>query len=119
MKLSIRKGCYLLILTKKVLMDIVSTGLKLDWESLREDISKYGLRNSLSAQMSETSSQVSNSTNGIESPRGLMSIKSSKDGILKQVVPEIDNPDVVYETLWTIPNNKGYLELSSYHAEVY
>lgn len=92
---------------------LVSTSLKLDWESLREDISKYGLRNStLSAQMpSETSSQVSNSTNGIESPRGLMSIKSSKDGILKQVVPEIDNPDVVYETLWTIPNNKGYLEL--------
>lgn len=92
---------------------LVSTGLKLDWENLREDISKYGLRNStLSAQMpSETSSQVSNSTNGIESPRGLMSIKSSKDGILKQVVPEIDNPDVVYETLWTIPNNKGYLEL--------
>ena len=92
---------------------LVSTGLKLDWENLREDISKYGLRNStLTAQMpSETSSQVSNSTNGIESPRGLMSIKSSKDGILKQVVPEIDNPDVVYETLWTIPNNKGYLEL--------
>jgi ribonucleoside-diphosphate reductase alpha chain len=92
---------------------LVGTGLKLDWESLREDISKYGLRNStLSAQMpSETSSQVSNSTNGIESPRGLMSIKSSKDGILKQVVPEIDNPEVVYETLWTIPNNKGYLEL--------
>ena len=92
---------------------LVSIGLKLDWENLREDISKYGLRNStLSAQMpSETSSQVSNSTNGIESPRGLMSIKSSKDGILKQVVPEIDNPDVVYETLWTIPNNKGYLEL--------
>ena len=92
---------------------LVSTSLKLDWESLREDISKYGLRNStLSAQMpSETSSQVSNSTNGIESPRGLMSIKSSKDGILKQVVPEIDNPDVAYETLWTIPNNKGYLEL--------
>lgn len=92
---------------------LVSTSLKLDWESLREAISKYGLRNStLSAQMpSETSSQVSNSTNGIESPRGLMSIKSSKDGILKQVVPEIDNPEVVYETLWTIPNNKGYLEL--------
>ena len=92
---------------------LVGTGLKLDWENLRKEISKHGLRNStLSAQMpSETSSQVSNSTNGIESPRGLMSIKSSKDGILKQVVPEIDNPDVVYETLWTIPNNKGYLEL--------
>lgn len=87
--------------------------LELDWEVLRLGIKEFGLRNStLTAQMpSETSSQVSNSTNGIESPRGLMSVKSSKDGVLKQVVPEIDNPNVVYEPLWTIPNNKGYLEL--------
>lgn len=92
---------------------LVGVGLKLDWDSLKEDIGKYGLRNStLSAQMpSETSSQVSNSTNGIEPPRGLMSVKSSKDGVLKQVVPEIGNPNVVYETLWTIPDNKGYLGL--------
>ena len=88
-------------------------GLLLDWELLRGEIKEFGLRNStLTALMpSETSSQVSNSTSGIDSPRGLMSIKSSKDGILKQVVPEIDNPKVVYEPLWTIPNNKGYLEL--------
>jgi len=93
--------------------DICDAKLQLDWDKLRSAISKYGLRNStLSAQMpSETSSQVSNSTNGVEPPRGLMSVKASKDGILKQVVPEIDNPDVVYEPLWTIPNNKGYLEL--------
>lgn len=100
--------------TYKDTVDTLCGGeLLLDWESLRGGIKEFGLRNStLTAQMpSETSSQVSNSTNGIEPPRGLMSVKSSKDGILKQVVPEIDNPNVVYETLWTIPDNKGYLEL--------
>lgn len=100
--------------TYKESVDGLNTGdLELDWESLRASIKEFGLRNStLTAQMpSETSSQVSNSTNGIEPPRGLMSVKSSKDGILKQVVPEINNPNVVYEPLWTIPNNKGYLQL--------
>ena len=100
--------------TYKEAVDTLGGGdLLLDWESLRSDIKEFGLRNStLTALMpSETSSQVSNSTSGIDSPRGLMSVKSSKDGILKQVVPEIDNPKVVYEPLWTIPNNKGYLEL--------
>lgn len=100
--------------TYKESVDGLDTGdLELDWESLRASIKEFGLRNStLTAQMpSETSSQVSNSTNGIEPPRGLMSVKSSKDGILKQVVPEINNPNVVYEPLWTIPNNKGYLQL--------
>lgn len=98
---------------KKDVDSLGTTELKLDWEGLRKDIKGFGLRNStLSALMpSETSSQVSNATNGIEPPRGLMSIKQSKDGILKQVVPEIDNPEVVYETLWNIPSNKGYIEL--------
>lgn len=98
---------------KKDVDSLGTTELKLDWEGLRKDIKEFGLRNStLSALMpSETSSQVSNATNGIEPPRGLMSIKQSKDGILKQVVPEIDNPEVVYETLWNIPSNKGYIEL--------
>lgn len=100
--------------TYKESVDDLNTGdLELDWESLRASIKESGLRNStLTAQMpSETSSQVSNSTNGIEPPRGLMSVKSSKDGILKQVVPEINNPNIIYEPLWTIPNNKGYLQL--------
>lgn len=98
---------------KKDVDGLGATELKLDWEGLRKDIKEFGLRNStLSALMpSETSSQVSNATNGIEPPRGLMSIKQSKDGILKQVVPEIDSPEVVYETLWNIPSNKGYIEL--------
>jgi ribonucleoside-diphosphate reductase alpha chain len=58
-----------------------------------------------------TSSQITNSTNGIEPPRGLISVKASKDGILKQVVPEIENLKYDYDLLWDIPNNKGYLEL--------
>lgn len=98
---------------KDTVDSICNTKLEKDWDTLRKDIKKFGLRHStLTAQMpAETSAQVSNSTNGIEPPRGLISVKSSKDGILKQVVPEIDNPDVKYELLWDIPNNKGYLQL--------
>ena len=87
--------------------------LQLDWEALRQDIKIDGLRNStLTALMpSETSSQIANATNGIEPPRGLVSVKASKDGILKQVVPEIDRLKDQYELLWQMPNNKGYLSL--------
>ena len=60
---------------------------------------------------SETSSQISNATNGIEPPRGLISVKASKDGVLKQVVPEYDKLKDNYELLWNIPDNQGYLEL--------
>ncbi len=74
---------------------------------------RYGLRNStLSALMpSETSSQISNATNGIEPPRGHISIKASKDGILKQVVPEYERLKNQYELLWDMPNNDGYIGL--------
>ena len=60
---------------------------------------------------SETSSQISNATNGIEPPRGLISVKASKDGVLKQVVPEYKKLKDNYELLWNMPNNDGYLEL--------
>ena len=87
--------------------------LHLDWETLRGEITEHGLRNStLTALMpSETSSQIANATNGIEPPRGLVSIKASKDGILKQVVPEINKLKNQYELLWQMPNNDGYLKL--------
>lgn len=87
--------------------------LHLDWESLRADIVKHGLRNStLTALMpSETSSQIANATNGIEPPRGLVTVKASKDGILKQVVPEIERLADQYETLWQLGGNDGYLKL--------
>ena len=92
---------------------ICNEPLQLDWEALRQDIKTHGLRNStLTALMpSETSSQIANATNGIEPPRGLVSVKASKDGILKQVVPEIDKLKDQYELLWQMPNNKGYLSL--------
>lgn len=98
---------------KKDLDGVCSEPLHLDWEALREQIKAHGLRNStLSALMpSETSSQISNATNGIEPPRGHISIKASKDGILRQVVPEYERLKDQYELLWDMPNNDGYLQL--------
>ncbi|MCH7423270.1 class 1a ribonucleoside-diphosphate reductase subunit alpha [Shewanella xiamenensis] len=98
---------------KRDLDKICSEPLHLDWETLRQDIKEYGLRNStLSALMpSETSSQISNATNGIEPPRGLISVKASKDGQLKQVVPDFDELKYNYELLWQMPSNEGYLQL--------
>ena len=98
---------------KKDLDAVCSEPLHYDWESLRANIVKYGLRNStLTALMpSETSSQIANATNGIEPPRGLVSVKASKDGILKQVVPEFETLKDAYETLWQLPGNEGYLKL--------
>ena len=98
---------------KKTIDDITGEPLHLDWESLRESIVKHGVRNStVSALMpSETSSQISNATNGIEPPRGLISVKASKDGVLKQVVPEYQRLKDSYELLWNIPSNEGYLEI--------
>ena len=98
---------------KKDLDSVCDEPLHLDWEGLRAEIVEHGLRNStLSALMpSETSSQISNATNGIEPPRGHISIKSSKDGVLKQVVPEYERLKDQYELLWDIPSTDGYLQL--------
>ncbi|MDO5686140.1 MAG: class 1a ribonucleoside-diphosphate reductase subunit alpha [Neisseria sp.] len=98
---------------KKDLDAVCTEPLHLDWEGLRADIQTHGLRNStLTALMpSETSSQISNATNGIEPPRGLVTIKQSKDGILKQVVPEFHRLKDRYELLWQMPGNDGYLKL--------
>src|SRR5690606_27981975 len=92
---------------KQDIDSICQEPLHMDWEALRKDIVEHGLRNStLSSLMpSETSSQISNATNGIEPPRGLVSIKQSKDGILKQVVPDYDELKGAYELLWQMPNN--------------
>lgn len=87
--------------------------LEFDWDTLRQDIISTGLRNStLTALMPcESSSQISNSTNGIEPPRGFVSIKQSKDGILKQIVPDYELLKNQYELLWDIKDNEGYLQL--------
>ena len=98
---------------KKDIDAFCSTKLELDWDTLRKNIKSKGLRNStLTALMPcESSSQISNSTNGIEPPRGFISVKQSKDGILKQGVPEYEKLHKKYELLWDIKDNEGYLQL--------
>lgn len=98
---------------KKSIDEFASFDYKLDWESLRKDIVEYGLRNATltSLMPSESSSQVSNATNGIDLPRGPITVKASKDGILKQVVPEYEKLAYDYEYLWYDSNNMGMLKL--------
>ena len=95
---------------KKEIDEFISPELNYDWESLRSDIKSYGLRHStLSAQMpSESSSVVSNATNGIEPPRGYLSVKKSKKGPLKQIVPGYYHLRSYYTLLWDMESNDGY-----------
>ena len=94
---------------KKEIDEIVPHKQRMAWEALRKDIIKYGLRHStLSAQMpSESSSVVSNETNGIEPPRALMAIKKSKKGPLKQIAPGYPKLKNAYTLLWDMPDNTG------------
>ena len=98
---------------KKDIDGVVKTKLQYDWDSLRKDIKLHGLRHStLSAQMpSESSSVVSNATNGIEPPRGYLSVKKSKKGPLKQVVPQYSQLKNFYTLLWDMPSNDGYINI--------
>jgi len=93
--------------------EIVPNELHYDWEGLRAQVNQYGVRNStLSAQMpSESSSVVSNATNGIEPPRGYLSIKKSKKGPLKQIVPQYGTLKNNYDLLWEMRSNKGYINI--------
>lgn len=93
--------------------ELVSTELKQDWDSLRSDIAQYGIRNATTMALmpAETSAQISNSTNGIEKPRSLVSRKLSKDGILKQVVPDIGKLKNKYDLLWDQTDNLGYIQI--------
>ena len=98
---------------KKDVDELVSNDLKYDWESLRALVVEHGVRNStLSAQMpSESSSVVSNATNGIEPPRGYLSIKKSKKGPLKQIVPQYASLKNNYTLLWEMQDNTGYINI--------
>ena len=96
---------------KKDVDDLVNRKLSYDWNALRKDIKKSGLRHStLSAQMpSESSSVVSNATNGVEPPRDFLSIKKSKKGTLKQIVPDYHRLKNFYTLLWDMKSNEGYI----------
>jgi ribonucleoside-diphosphate reductase alpha chain len=98
---------------KKDVDEISNIPFQHDWEGLRASILEYGLRHStLSAQMpSESSSVVSNATNGIEPPRGYLSVKKSKKGPLKQIVPQYNTLKNNYTLLWDMKSNRGYINI--------
>jgi ribonucleoside-diphosphate reductase alpha chain len=101
---------------KQDVNEITNIDYEHDWESLRTSITTYGLRHStLSAQMpSESSSVVSNATNGIEPPRGYLSVKKSKKGPLKQIVPGFNTLKNNYTLLWDMKSNDGYVKIVSH-----
>ena len=99
---------------KKEVDEIVNNrAFTYDWEWLRKEIKEHGLRHStLSAQMpSESSSVVSNATNGIEPPRDYLSVKKSKKGPLKQIVPDYKRLKNNYTLLWDMKSNEGYINI--------
>jgi ribonucleoside-diphosphate reductase alpha chain len=98
---------------KKEVDEIVPNKLSMNWKQLRKDIHKHGLRHStLTAQMpSESSSVVCNATNGIEPPRDYLSVKKSKKGTLKQIVPQYSHLKSAYTLLWDMPDNTGYINV--------
>ena len=98
---------------KKDVDNLVKRKLSYDWTNLRKTIKQHGLRHStLSAQMpSESSSVVSNATNGIEPPRDYLSVKKSKKGTLKQIVPDYNRLKNFYTLLWDMPDNDGYINI--------
>ena len=100
---------------KKEVDELVAPNYKLDWDILRERAKHYGIRNStlMALMPAETSAQISNSTNGIEPPRSLVSVKQSKDGVLKQVVPEVRRLKNKYDLLWSQVSPEGYIKIVS------
>ena len=100
---------------KEEVDELVTVSYQYDWDSLRDDIAEWGLRHStLSAQMpSESSSVVSNATNGIEPPRDYLSVKKSKKGPLKQIVPQFTTYKNNYTLLWDMPSNEGYINVTA------
>ena len=97
---------------KKDVDELVPHKDYVDWESLRQELKEHGIRNStlMALMPAETSALISNSTNGIEPPRGLVSVKQSKDGVMKQVVPGIHHLKNKYDLLWDQESPRGYLK---------
>jgi ribonucleoside-diphosphate reductase alpha chain len=114
-ELKVSKGILPIHTYSKHLDDIIGNELKYDWSELAKDIEKYGIRNStlLAIAPVETSSQILNSTNGIEPPRGYISYKESKNGIFKQLIPGGPRLRKAYQLLWDIQSPKGYLTIAA------
>lgn len=100
---------------KKSVDELVAPVYNMDWDTLRTEAKEYGIRNStlMALMPSETSAQIANATNGIEPPRSLVSVKQSKDGVLKQVVPEVRKLKNKYDLLWNQKSPEGYIKIVS------
>jgi len=98
---------------KKDVDDLIAHQERMDWTGLRKQLSETGIRNStlMALMPSETSAQISNATNGIEPPRAFVSVKQSKDGVLKQVVPGFHRYKNKYELLWDQKSPEGYIKI--------
>jgi ribonucleoside-diphosphate reductase alpha chain len=98
---------------KKTVDEIVPHKERLDWDGLRKEVLEYGIRNAtlMALMPSESSSQLSNATNGVEPPRAFISEKASKDGVLKMVVPEYYHLRNKYDLLWDQKSPEGYLKI--------
>lgn len=96
---------------KKDIDEFCDEPLYLDWESLREDIVKYGLRHTtLTAQMPcESSAKTLNTTNGIEPPREYMSVKRK----IRTIVPQYNKLKNNYTLAWDMSSNEGYFKIVS------
>jgi len=107
------QGAFPIHTYKRELDEIVSPTYRMDWISLGAKALRVGIRNStlMALMPSETSAQISNATNGIEPPRSLVSVKQSKDGVLKQVVPEVRKLKKKYDLLWDQSSPEGYLKI--------
>jgi ribonucleoside-diphosphate reductase alpha chain len=107
------QGAFPIHTYKRELDEIVSPTYRMDWVSLGAKVQLHGIRNStlMALMPSETSAQISNATNGIEPPRSLVSVKQSKDGVLKQVVPEVRKLKKKYDLLWDQQSPEGYLKI--------
>ena len=100
---------------KKDVDELVPHVERMDWEGLREQLKETGIRNStlMALMPSETSAQIANATNGIEPPRAYISVKQSKHGVLKQVVPEYKRLKNKYDLLWEQSSPAGYIKIMS------
>jgi len=98
---------------KKDLDELIPHVERMDWAGLREQLKATGIRNStlMALMPAETSAQIANATNGIEPPRSLISVKQSKHGVLKQVVPEFKRLKNKYDLLWDQKSPEGYLKI--------
>ena len=98
---------------KKDVDELVKHKERMDWKTLRNQLADTGIRNStlMALMPSETSAQISNATNGVEPPRAFVSVKQSKDGVLKQVVPGYPRLKNKYELLWDQQSPEGYIKI--------